>query len=261
MFQPSLALAMGASALVALGLPLLLAYLWWRRSGAPLEVWLYGALVFFVSQILLRLPWQIPLAVWLGPQLKGHPAALVGFMAFSALGAGLFEEVGRYVGYRRLVKEHSWRAGVMYGLGHGGIESILLVGTSVAANLVLYWLLAHGWLDGVESLAAAKPAFAQATPGQALLGGVERISSMAVHVGASVLVLQAITRGQRTWLWAAVGFHALTDFVGPGSVKVVGPYGAEGVIGAFGVAALGITWALRTAQPASTRSTSLPSRT
>ncbi len=91
-----------------------------------------GALVFLVSQVILRLPWQIPLGRW----VQEHQEWLIPFLLLSSLTAGLFEETGRWAGYRYLLKERSLRIGVMFGLGHGALEAILLAGLPLAGLLV-----------------------------------------------------------------------------------------------------------------------------
>ena len=137
-FKPGVAIGLAVSALIALGAPLAIAFVFRRRTGASFNYFAIGAAVFFVSQIILRLPWQIPLTKFVQGKTAADSALSYAFLAFSALTAGLFEETGRWLGYRFLIKkERSWRVGVMYGLGHGGIESILLVGINMAVLFVL----------------------------------------------------------------------------------------------------------------------------
>jgi uncharacterized membrane protein YhfC len=237
-------LGLGVSASIALFVPLLLG-VWASRSlKAPVVAWPIGAGTFFVSQVLLRLPWQIPLGLWLQKQHLGE-AAQWGWIAFSSFTAGLFEETGRFLTYRFVLKERTAKSAVMMGLGHGGIESILLVGLSLVGTLVVYAALGsgHGLGMTAEQQQLAASQFESLTPLLALAGGVERLSSMTVHVGLSMLVFQCFVRGQRRWLWLAIGFHALSNFLGVASLKPLGAWGAEGVIGLF--ALLALWWTVR----------------
>jgi uncharacterized membrane protein YhfC len=138
--------------------------LWWhRRSGAPLRALGIGALVFFVSQVVLRLPWQIPLGRW----VQGHSEWLVPFLFFSSLTAALFEETGRWLGYRHLLtSERSRRVAIMFGLGHGALD---------------FWKIQ--------------------------LAALERASAIAVHVGLVLVVLQVWKRGGLQWLVLAILLH------------------------------------------------------
>jgi uncharacterized membrane protein YhfC len=231
--RPSVVVALALATLAAALGPVAVALWWSRRSGAPLSVWAKGALVFFVSQCVLRLPWQIPLGVWLNPRIKESAALGYAWIAASALTAGLFEEVGRWAGYRWLVKrERTFRVGVMFGLGHGGIEAMLLVGISLAVSLVLYVLLASGHAptlpaDAQEKLVKAMTAL-RATDLAASVA--ERVMAMTLHVALSLLVLQCFARRSKGWLAAAIAFHFAVDFTsvsGAVLLKSHGPWAAE----------------------------------
>jgi uncharacterized membrane protein YhfC len=63
-FDPVAATGLALAAAICLIGPILLALWWHRRTGAPFRALGAGALVFFVSQLVLRLPWQIPLGRW-----------------------------------------------------------------------------------------------------------------------------------------------------------------------------------------------------
>lgn len=243
-YSAATAVGLGVSAALALFAPVVLALLLWRKLGAPWKAWLWGAATFFVFQFVLRLPWQVPLGLYLKPRLE-DPVVLWSWLAASSLTAGLFEEVGRYVAYRFAWKDRSAVGGLMLGAGHGGFESIVLVGISLAGNTVVYVMLGHGATLGLpaDQLALVQQQFATLTPGTALAGGVERLSSIAFHCGMSLLVLQAFTRRSKAWLAAAFGFHAIANFVGAAAAKTLGPWPAEALIGVFAV--LAIAWVVR----------------
>src|SRR5215475_9943887 len=90
--DPSIAWSMVAAALVCVGGPFLAAQLWRNRTGASWSAFGWGMAVFAVFQVVLRLPWQVPLARW----GHTHHEWRLPILAFSALTAGLFEEVGRW---------------------------------------------------------------------------------------------------------------------------------------------------------------------
>jgi uncharacterized membrane protein YhfC len=189
----------------------LAAMVWWRhRSGAPYRAFAYGAAVFFVFQVVLRLPWQVPLAHW----ARAHPGWQTEFLLFSALTAGLFEEAGRYAGYR-VGKRVQWTrdAAVMYGLGHGGCEAILLIGLNLLGSAIALHLASRG-LIGSPALAATLDALARGYDGQAALATVvERAFAIVLHVGLALVVLQALVRRQLRWVALAIAIHACVDFV------------------------------------------------
>ncbi|HDR9586216.1 TPA: YhfC family intramembrane metalloprotease [Burkholderia stabilis] len=199
-----------AAGLVALFAPALLAAAWRRRTHVPFRVFFYGMLTFFVFQPVLRLSWQAPLFHALARDPRWHLPMLV----FAAFTAGLFEECGRWVAFRYLLpKRRDAQAAVMLGLGHGGLEAMLLVGVGFLA-LGTGYLLAHAGVvvpEGMQSLIGSQ--FAGMTLASPFLALLERVSALAAHVGLSLIVLQAFVRGTKRWLAYAIAIHFLFDLV------------------------------------------------
>jgi uncharacterized membrane protein YhfC len=241
-FDLGVALGLLASGLVALLLPLALGFWLWRKHGASWRAWLIGAGTFVVAQLVLRLPWQIPLGLWLKPKL-GDPAWLYGWLALSAFTAGLFEETGRWAAYRWAWKDRGVKGAVMMGVGHGGIEAQLLVGLSLIGNLVLYLMLTHGVAPTLppEADQAVRQQFGALTPGLALLAGVERVLALGLHVTCSVLVLRAMREGAR-WLLGAMALHATANLVAVVVTQQAGAAWGELALLAIIAPALAWTW-------------------
>ena len=240
-FQLGVAAGLAISALIAIAAPFAAAFAVHRRTGAPFKYFAIGAAVFLVSQILLRLPWQLPLNAFVQKSTGGRGALVYAFIAFSALTAGIFEEVGRWLGYRFFIKEErSWRVGVMYGLGHSGLESVLLVGLNLATVLVLYVLLSRGIPLPIpaEKLDLIRTQLSTLTATRALAGGVERIFALCMQVALSLIVLQAFWRRNLRWLAYAIGLHFVVDFVAVMVARLAGALFGEIAIGAFAAAAL-----------------------
>jgi len=217
----------------------------------------YGALIFFLFQIVTRVPLIQLLQYFLTPTLKSSRPLLIAFLFFAALTAGIFEEVGRYVGYRWFMKreEKTWAKGVMYGLGHGGLESAVLVGGLGIVQLINVWLLTSTQL-GIVPAAQRTTAIQQlsviaAQPGWLpLLGGWERLCGITAHVAFSLIVLQVFRRGSLRWLWLAIGLHTLLDCVTiVPQVVHLGSSGnallVEGLATLFAIGAAWVIFALR----------------
>lgn len=202
------AFGLGLAALLCVCGPILIAGWWRRRTGAPIVAFFYGALIFIIFQPVLRLPWQIPLGNW----ARNHEAMQVPFLVFSAFTAGVFEEVGRWVGYRTLLRrDRRIRTGVMYGLGHGGAEAILLVGVNLMGLLVIWILASLGQIVDPHLLDTIRTQTATLSFGTTQLAIVERASAIAMHVGLSLIVLQVVVRGQWRWLAMAIAIHMVID--------------------------------------------------
>lgn len=212
--------AMAGSAAFCLLLPVAV-LVWWRRTErARLLPALWGAVTFLVfSQGLegalhyfcLLSDNAVSRAIWGSPWL---------YMLYGALAAGIFEECGRYLMYKTVLRRYPERsAAVTAGIGHGGIESILTVGLSLALTFVfaLYWRA--GDLAAVERifgdptvLAATAATLGKYTVGYCLLTCLERVSALVLHISLSVFVFQAArARGKRGGLLFAIALHAIFD--------------------------------------------------
>lgn len=200
-------LAIAFSAAVGLLLPIALVLIWRKKTRAPLSAALVGAVVFFLFAMVLEQIFHRMVLVP-GGYVLTHPWA---YVLYGALAAGVFEETGRLVGFKLLLKKRTGReTGVMYGLGHGGMEAILLCGLTMTTYLVLAVQAGSGAELGDYGEAVALIA---ATPAAMLaISGVERLIAICFHTALSVLVFQAAFRPGRLWLYpAAIGLHAGLD--------------------------------------------------
>lgn len=200
--------------------PLVVGYVIHRRFGVRWRIFLYGALVFLLSQLLTRIPLVQLIQSFIAPALQSSQTLLYAWFAALAISAGLFEEIGRYLGYRFLLKnDRTWQASLMYGAGHGGLESMLLIGGLAILGLVNVIALSTTDFSQLnlppEQLAQIEQARRQIqaldwwTP---LLGAYERFITIFFHIALSVLVLQTFLRRSLLWLVIAIAYHALIDF-------------------------------------------------
>ena len=101
---------------------------------------------------------------------------------YGGLAAGVFEETGRLMAFRFVLKKQGKRiTALSYGIGHGGIEAFLLVGLTMAANLAL--ALSAGNAALPTEAAAAVETLASTPAAMFLWSGLERISAIALHIG------------------------------------------------------------------------------
>lgn len=210
------------SIIVEVGFPFLVAIWLSRRFGLRWRVFWYGALVFLVAQLLIR----VPLVSVLGMLGKARFSASLDntllYLLLLAFSAAAFEEVGRWLGYRYLFKRvpRNWENALMYGTGHEATESALLVGLSAAAGLIGYIYLTTTDPSALPGLAGdqlkamqeARQQYLALQPWEPLLGGLERIFAMSAQISLSVLVLQCFTRNSALWLWIAIGWQMALDF-------------------------------------------------
>ncbi len=146
------------------------------------------------------------------------------YAIYGGLAAGIFEETGRFVVMKTILKK-KWGNpynGHMYGIGHGGIEAILIFGMTMLNYVIYAMIINSGQTDKVLS-ALPKDVQGQmqvifndmiaAKPWEFLVGLVERISAMTLHVGLSVFVWIAASRKKTIWFPVAILIHAFVDAV------------------------------------------------
>ena len=181
-----------------------------HRRGGTWRSFLTGAGAFVLFALILE-------PILHGLVLRsGAGAAIQGniwlYGLYGGLAAGLFEETGRLLAFRSVLRKEQGRiAALSYGIGHGGIEAFLLVGLTMASNLVLGLSYASGAPLPQEAAAVAETLLA--TPASLFLwSGLERLSAMALHLALSVLVFASVRTGKR-WLFpAAILMHAAVNF-------------------------------------------------
>jgi uncharacterized membrane protein YhfC len=187
-----------------------------RRLGVSWRVIGIGALAFALSQLLTRIPAIQVIQYLLREPLAQSAWLMHAWLAFAALTAGLAEETARLIAFARPLKAaRRFEDAVGFGLGHGGLESALLVGGLSIIGLINVVVLSNldpasvGLAgDELAKLEAAQASIATLVWWHPLLGAYERLGAMVLHVFLTVLVLQRFVRGQRRWYWFAVALHA-----------------------------------------------------
>ena len=249
-----LMLALAIELVLMFATPVVLGVLLRRRWALPWRLLLIGAATFIASQV-VHIPLNAGLTVlfqqdWM---LKPPEAWTKAFNAIVlGLTAGLCEEGARYLVYRYWLREaRSWRQGVLFGVGHGGIESVM-TGLLVAVTV----LNAVALRNVDPTTLGLSPDQAAAVAGQIaefwnmplympLLAGAERLMSILFHLSAAVLVLQAFRIGRIWPLPAAIAWHTAGNAIGVYASRTWGPLAAEGSLAVLSLVSVAILWTTR----------------
>ncbi|MBQ6821840.1 MAG: YhfC family intramembrane metalloprotease [Bacteroidales bacterium] len=213
---------MAVGAVLGIAVPVCLAIWLMRKYRARLSTILIGAGTFIVFALVLEsIMHQLVLKSPDGPAIMGNTLL---FAVYGGLAAGVFEETGRFLSMKFLLKKEPSTAlpGIAYGIGHGGAEMLIIFGITMISNLVVSALINAG-LSGILFAKVPEDAAAQLQAqlnqlqtvgaGTLLTGLWERISALVLHLGLSMLVWVAVRKGGK-WLWlfpAAVALHAIVD--------------------------------------------------
>ena len=147
------------------------------------------------------------------------------YALYGGLMAGLFEETGRFVAMKFLLKkkqENDYNA-LMYGAGHGGFEAFWILFFGMLNNLIYAIMINTGsvsiLINGTDTatgatLQASMEALATTSPFLFLLSPVERIAAVIAQISLSVIVWQAVKgKGKTGWYLLAIFLHFVLDFV------------------------------------------------
>lgn len=183
-------IAYGFTLLVSLLLPLFISIYLIIRSKLYFKPIIVGVLTFLIFQVFTRiyiLQVILPTQVWYILFTYEYPIV---YAFLLSLTAGLFEEIGRYIMMKYILRKMDIKKALAFGLGHGGIEAILFVGIAL--------VLTNPMLIDSQQL---------------LISGLERFSAIIFHLGFSVLVYQMIFKSKKFNLLYAISLHTLVNFV------------------------------------------------
>ena len=210
-------------------LPVIYAVLWKKHCGKKVAIapLLIGAAGFIVTVRVLELGVHMVCIVGDNPVSQFINGSTIAYVLYGTLMAGIFEECGRYIIIRFIMKKNKTKENmVMYGIGHGGIEVWAITLLSVISLLVIAVIIrTQGMETGLKllgvtgdmpentmaSIAATVSAVADFGAVTGVLYVFERICCMFLHIGFTILVAYGIAKGQKKYLLLAVLAHAVTD--------------------------------------------------
>jgi uncharacterized membrane protein YhfC len=185
-------------------IPIILGLYIIRKFGTSWRNWFVGALMFILS--LIRLPLNA-FATQLVVSSSTGSLTYILVLLIPVLAAGVFEETARYVGLKYIIKNDTYETGLTYGAGHGGIESILLVGFNVL--FVGIFILSKPQLLSpvlIQALNVMPTYFP-------LIGVYERLIAMTAQIGFSLMVMISIKNNDLRYFILAIGLHAFFDYL------------------------------------------------
>lgn len=147
------------------------------------------------------------------------------YAIYGGLCAGIFEEFGRLICFRTLLKSYMYKDSnaLMYGAGHGGLEAMMVLGVTMINNIAYSSIINKGELakytatmapDAEEAFRVIINQLITAPSWQFLLGGIERIIAIILQISLTVLVWMAVTRKHRFYYFPlAILIHTVVDAV------------------------------------------------
>ena len=201
-------------------------FIYWRRKHKEQTniSWLIaGALGFIVSARMLELGVHYFCILADNPVSRFINGSTAVYVLYGTIMAGVFEECGRYVVLKTIMKKNRTRENaVLYGIGHGGIEILAVLLPAMVLYLVVAILFSAGDTENAlktlniteETAVAALPSVQTAASfdyGVMVLNVIERLLAMFVHIGLTVIVYYGVVNSKKLCLPMAIVLHMLAD--------------------------------------------------
>ena len=222
-----------AGAIIGLIVPVIIAIVWTVKKKEKFTTVLIGAATFLLFALILEKPIQNVLVF---PTQMGLPEHAISrflsakpflFALVLALFPGVFEETGRFVAFKTVLKNRKNReTSISHGIGHGGVEVMFLFGLTFITNISYAIMINTGTFsvvvdqvmtqapDQIDQLYLVADQLANFPVSGLLLAIMERIFAVLFHTGASILVFYACKDKKKFWLYPlAIILHTAMDGV------------------------------------------------
>ncbi len=212
---------MGISGILSFIIPIGL-LLYFRKKGAEILPFFIGCAVFFIFALVLeQIFHQIVLLSPIGNSIQNN---ILIYAVYGGLAAGLFEETGRLLAFKTIMKRYRENDvnSLMYGAGHGGFEAIAILGVTMINNIVISIMINSGAsvqlltnmpAEAAETLRMQLDSLTTAASWLFLIGIIERILAMISHIVFSAIVWFAVKNNKIVLFLLAILMHALLDAV------------------------------------------------
>ena len=218
---PSLAITV----VLMIAIPVLF-FLCWRlkhKERTKISWLIAGAVGFLVSARVLELGVHYLCIVADNPVSRFINGSTAAFVLYGTVMAGVFEECGRHIILKYIMKKNRTRENaVLYGIGHGGIEILAVLLPYMITCLAVAVMFSQGDVENAlsslniteETAAAALPTVQAAAAfdyGMMAANVIERIFAMLIHIGLTVIVYNGVVNAKKGCLPAAILLHMLMD--------------------------------------------------
>lgn len=218
---PSLAITV----ILMIAIPVIFFICWRKKQKQQTKIGylIAGAVGFIVSARVLELGVHLVCIVTDNPVSRFINGNTIAFVLYGIIMAGVFEECGRYIVLKFIMKKNRTpENAVLYGIGHGGIEVLAIVLPLMITYLAVAVLFSSGNIENAlgtlnitaQTAAAALPSVQAAAAfdyAMMAMNVMERLFAMFIHIGLTVIVYFGIVNANKVCLPAAIILHMLMD--------------------------------------------------
>lgn len=216
-----------------------------RRTNVLRPYWI-GALAFFIAQVILRLPLLNVLRTgtsWYAGLQEENIWLYALFVSFTT---ALLETLARYIFIRLTLQDRNrFIDAVSMGVGHGLVESVLFTGVTLLGLFFYFICINTNTLAEVSGLSGTALEELQnqcmsMTAMDMFILGLERLSSMAMQVGYTVMVYKGVKSKNLVLIPAAMLWQVIPNMIvvlfpdfGIGDIGIQIAYVVLGALGIF----------------------------
>ena len=201
-------------------------FLSWRgkhKQQTKISYLIAGAIGFILSARVLELGVHYVCILADNPVSRFINGNTWAFVLYGTMMAGVFEECGRHIILKYILKKNRTRENaVLYGIGHGGIEILAVLLPTMILYLVIAILFSQGNVEEAmkrlkiteETSASALPSVQAAAAfdyGMMAMNVLERLFAMSLHIGLTVIVYYGVISEKKGFLPLAILLHMLMD--------------------------------------------------
>ena len=215
------------TAVLGMAIPLVIAIVWCRKKHEPFTTVLIGAATFMLFAIVIEKPLQALVISLDSPVSRFVNATPVLWGFIVGLFPGVFEETGRFVAFKTVLRKRKQNeTGLSHGIGHGGFEAMFILGITYIEYFIFGLMINNGSFASyiAKSLGSSPSpevtkqvtdvvtAISTFNAGAAGLAFIDRALAVLFHIGASILVFYAANDKKKRWLYPfAIVIHTVID--------------------------------------------------
>ena len=215
--------SMGISILFAVLIPVGLFIFYRKKYDAKIKPFVTGCATFAIFALVLEAIFHaIILGGGRGEALMAKPVL---YGLYGGFMAGLFEETGRFIAFKTVLKksQNDDTSALMYGAGHGGFEAFYVLFSASITNIVFSVMINTGNTElltksisggALEKIEETITTLLTSNPLIFAAGIIERIPAVALHLSFSILVWFAVKNKDKWYLYPlAFVLHFAVDTV------------------------------------------------
>jgi uncharacterized membrane protein YhfC len=210
---------MAVSAILSIGIPVCLFFYFRKKYDIQIIPCIIGACAFIIFALFLEQ--FLHKFVLYKTNIKENYLLYIIYATFSA---GIFEETARFLSFKFLKRNYfGVKTALSYGIGHGGIESILIAGASMIAAIVYSVMINTANIEIITAQMSVESAqkfnvqigiLSSTKPSMFLFAGIERMFAVIIQISLSIFVYYSVYSSKKfAYLLypAAIFIHALIN--------------------------------------------------